>query len=199
MWPLYIRTHGRHFFQGLVPEKALCRKYEIVTDRISLFALAAKKLKSQICDPSPAIVKELHLYHKLFSWLQQTNLLFSFILIFKISILVCPVLGNVFRFLQTLFWKEGYILSMLNPKLNHNVKLSYLLKTLQFLDSNIGCEKQLHRAGKLHTWVRFPPFLLFNIFVPELQGLRRKELCQRASWEQRIKFINIKWRNGLFN
>ena len=46
-------------------EKLYVENIKIVTDHISVFALAAKKPKSQIRDPSPAPVKQLHLYHKI--------------------------------------------------------------------------------------------------------------------------------------
>jgi hypothetical protein len=44
----YPRAHGRNFLQGPVPEKAPCGKCKILTDHISLFALAAKKLESDL-------------------------------------------------------------------------------------------------------------------------------------------------------
>lgn len=61
---------GGNFSQGSVPGKALCGKYKIVTDHISVFALAAKKQKSQICDPSLALVKAI-------AFIGQTSLLAS--------------------------------------------------------------------------------------------------------------------------
>lgn len=51
------------FLSGLSARKSNSGKYKIVTDHISLFALAAKNLKSHICDPSAEIVEELHLHH----------------------------------------------------------------------------------------------------------------------------------------